>query len=90
MTPALLTRMSSRPSWSTAVPTAGDQHALALIAERGVAALSVAGVARRTEVSGGAPYRHFPSRQALLPDVAFEAAAVARTMAEAQRNTPPR
>ena len=42
------------------------ESALALIAERGVAALSVAEVARRTEVSSGAPYRHFPSRQALL------------------------
>jgi len=48
--------------------------ALALIAERGVAALSVAEVARRTEVSGGAPYRHFPSRQALLIAAATEAA----------------
>jgi AcrR family transcriptional regulator len=50
------------------------QSALALIAERGVAALSVAEVARRTEVSGGAPYRHFPSRQALLIAAATEAA----------------
>jgi AcrR family transcriptional regulator len=50
------------------------ESALALIAERGVAALSVAEVARRTEVSGGAPYRHFPSRQALLIAAATEAA----------------
>jgi AcrR family transcriptional regulator len=50
------------------------ESALALIAERGVAALSVAEVARRTEVSGGAPYRHFPSRQALLIATATEAA----------------
>jgi AcrR family transcriptional regulator len=50
------------------------ESALALIAERGVAALSVAEVARRTEVSGGAPYRHFPSRQALLIAAAAEAA----------------
>jgi AcrR family transcriptional regulator len=50
------------------------ESALALIAERGVAALSVAEVARRAEVSGGAPYRHFPSRQALLTAAATEAA----------------
>jgi AcrR family transcriptional regulator len=50
------------------------ESALALIAERGVAALSVAEVARRTEVSSGAPYRHFPSRQALLVAAATEAA----------------
>jgi AcrR family transcriptional regulator len=50
------------------------ESALALIAERGVAALSVAEVARRTEVSGGAPYRHFPSRQALLVAAATTAA----------------
>jgi AcrR family transcriptional regulator len=48
--------------------------ALELIAERGVAALSMAEVARRTEVSSGAPYRHFPSRQALLIAAATEAA----------------
>jgi len=39
-----------------------------------MAALSMAEVARRTEVSGGAPYRHFPSRQALLIAAATEAA----------------
>ena len=50
------------------------ENALALIAERGVAALSVAEVARRTEVSGGAPYRHFPNRRALLIAAAAEAA----------------
>ncbi|MFJ4632815.1 TetR/AcrR family transcriptional regulator [Streptomyces sp. NPDC088847] len=48
--------------------------ALELIAERGVASLSVAEVARRAHVSGGAPYRHFPSRQALLTAVATKAA----------------
>lgn len=54
--------------------TALIESALALIAERGVAALSVAEVARRAQVSGGAPYRHFPSRQALLVATATEAA----------------
>lgn len=50
------------------------ESALALIAERGVAALSMAEVARRAEVSGGAPYRHFPDRPALLIAAATEAA----------------
>jgi AcrR family transcriptional regulator len=51
--------------------------ALELIAERGPAALSVAEAARRTGVSGGAPYRHFSSRQSLL---AAAATAVARLL----------
>jgi AcrR family transcriptional regulator len=40
--------------------------ALELMAEKGVAGLSVAEAARRTGVSTGAPYRHFASRAALL------------------------
>jgi AcrR family transcriptional regulator len=48
--------------------------ALDAIAENGIAALSVADVARRTGVSPAAPYRHFPSRQALLVATAIEAA----------------
>jgi AcrR family transcriptional regulator len=50
--------------------------ALALIAERGVAALSVAEAARRTGVSAAAPYRHFPTRQALLKAAAIRAAEI--------------
>jgi len=50
------------------------QSARTLIAERGVAALSMAEVARRTQVSGAAPYRHFPSRLALLTAAATETA----------------
>lgn len=48
--------------------------ALSLIAERGVDALSVAEAARRTGVSPAAPYRHFPTRQALLRATAIRAA----------------
>jgi AcrR family transcriptional regulator len=44
------------------------------IADHGIAALSVADVARRTGVSPAAPYRHFSSRQALLVATATEAA----------------
>ena len=40
--------------------------ALELVAEKGVAGLSVAEAARRAGVSTAAPYRHFPSRTALL------------------------
>ena len=64
----------SRPS---AVSRAGTYHhgnlraalvdaALELVAEKGVAGLSVAEAARRTGVSTGAPYRHFANRAALL------------------------
>ncbi|MCM3925486.1 TetR/AcrR family transcriptional regulator, partial [Frankia sp. AiPs1] len=40
--------------------------ALDLIAEGGLAAFSVAAVARRVGVSSAAPYRHFPDRDSLL------------------------
>ena len=48
--------------------------ALALIAEQGVDALSVAEAARRTGVSAAAPYRHFPTRLDLLKATATRAA----------------
>ncbi|GAA1190540.1 TetR/AcrR family transcriptional regulator [Prauserella alba] len=44
--------------------------ALDLIAEQGVTGFSVAEVARRAQVSPGAPYRHFPERESLLAAVA--------------------
>jgi AcrR family transcriptional regulator len=47
--------------------------ALELVAEKGVAGLSVAEAARRTGVSIGAPYRHFASRAALLSATATAA-----------------
>ena len=43
---------------------------LDLIAEHGIEGFSVAEVARRAKVSPGAPYRHFPSRESLLAEVA--------------------
>jgi AcrR family transcriptional regulator len=48
--------------------------ALAVIAEQGVDALSVAEAARRTGVSAAAPYRHFPTRLDLLKAAATQAA----------------
>jgi AcrR family transcriptional regulator len=53
--------------------------ALALIAEHGIEALSVAEAARRTGVSAAAPYRHFPTKLDLLKATA---AHVARLLAD--------
>src|SRR6202045_4013435 len=47
--------------------------ALALVEEGGVEAVSVREAARRAGVSPGAPFRHFPSRAALMTAVAEEA-----------------
>jgi AcrR family transcriptional regulator len=46
--------------------------AMELLAEDGVAGLSVRAVARRAGVSPGAPYRHYPDRDALVSAVAAE------------------
>jgi AcrR family transcriptional regulator len=45
-----------------------------IISEVGVAHFSIAAAARRTGVSSGAPFRHFPDREALLLAVALQAA----------------
>ncbi|WP_210583119.1 TetR/AcrR family transcriptional regulator [Streptomyces sp. GESEQ-35] len=63
--------------------------ALQLIAEQGIAALSVAEVARRAGVSTAAPYRHFASKQALLIACAVAAAgALVERMLQAQEELP--
>lgn len=46
--------------------------ALELVQQEGVATLSLREVARRAGVSHAAPYRHFPSKEALLAAVAEE------------------
>lgn len=46
--------------------------ALAMVEEEGVQALTLRAIARRAEVSHGAPLRHFPSRATLLSAVAAE------------------
>ncbi|WP_055589964.1 TetR/AcrR family transcriptional regulator [Peterkaempfera griseoplana] len=61
----------------TADPEAGLRRrlldcALAMVEEEGVQALTLRAIARRAEVSHGAPLRHFPSRAALLSAVAAE------------------
>jgi AcrR family transcriptional regulator len=48
------------------------EAARAILEEEGLAALSLRSVARRSGVSHAAPYRHFPSREALLADVALQ------------------
>ena len=47
---------------------------LDLIAEQGLAGFSVAQVAKRAQVSPGAPYRHFATRESLLAEVACHVA----------------
>jgi len=54
------------------------QAALAILEEEGLQALSLRSVARRAGVSHAAPYRHYPSREALLADVACEGLAQLR------------
>src|SRR5436190_23943930 len=46
------------------------REALALVAEKGVAGLTLRETARRAGVSQTAPYRHFPDKEALLAAVA--------------------
>lgn len=77
---------------STSEPPAPDQPyhhgdlrralvaaALILLEESGPEALSLRDVARRVGVSHNAPYRHFPTRQALLAAVAAEGFATLST-----------
>jgi AcrR family transcriptional regulator len=52
--------------------------ARAILEEEGLEALSLRSVARRAGVSHAAPYRHYPSREALLADVAVEGLAELR------------
>jgi AcrR family transcriptional regulator len=49
------------------------EAALGLVEEEGADAVSVREAARRAGVSPGAPFRHFPSRNALMTAVAEEA-----------------
>lgn len=53
-----------------ALPEALVAAAFALLDEEGPAKVTMREVARRAGVSAGAPFRHFPDRQALLTEVA--------------------
>jgi AcrR family transcriptional regulator len=55
------------------------QSATAILEEEGLAALSLRAVARRAGVSHAAPYRHFPSHESLLAELAAEGFAELRT-----------
>jgi len=55
------------------------EAAHAILEEEGLDALSLRSVARRAGVSHAAPYRHYPSREALLADIACEGLARLRT-----------
>lgn len=69
------------------------EAALRLVGEGGAEAVSVREAARRAGVSPGAPFRHFPSRDALMQAVAEEAqrrfrAEIEAALAEAPANDP--
>ena len=72
-------RSSRRPSAALKPYHHGDlrrvlvEAALQLVEEGGAAGVSVREAARRAGVSPGAPFRHFPSRDALMNAVAEEA-----------------
>ena len=63
---------SSRPYHHGELAPTLREAARAILEEEGLDALSLRSVARRAGVSHAAPYRHFPSREALLADIALE------------------
>jgi AcrR family transcriptional regulator len=65
-------RKSGKPYHHGELAPSLRKVALAILEEEGLAALSLRSVARRAGVSHAAPYRHYPSREALLADVAME------------------
>jgi len=96
-------RPKRRPAKNPAAPPKPYHHgdlrrvlieaALQLAGEGGAAAVSVREAARRAGVSPGAPFRHFPSRDALMTAVAGEAqqrfrAEISAALAEAPEADP--
>ena len=67
-----MTKHSERPYHHGDLAAALRTSARAILEEEGLAELSLRSVARRAGVSHAAPYRHYPSREALLADVAVE------------------
>ena len=76
----MVPRKSGKPYHHGELAPSLRKVALAILEEEGLAALSLRSVARRAGVSHAAPYRHYPSREALLADVAMEG--LARLRAE--------
>ena len=67
------------------------EHAVALVEEVGLAGFTAREVARRVGVSHAAPFRHFPSRSALLADAAASGFRALRLrMVAAGRSAPER
>jgi AcrR family transcriptional regulator len=66
------TRESDRPYHHGELAPTLREAARAILEEEGLDALSLRSVARRAGVSHAAPYRHYPSREALLADVASD------------------
>jgi len=62
--------MADTPYHHGDLPSALVRAAIELLEENGAADLSLRAAARRAGVSTGAPYRHFPDRNALLSAVA--------------------
>ena len=65
-------REPARPYHHGELATTLREAARAILEEEGLDALSLRSVARRAGVSHAAPYRHYPSREALLADVASD------------------
>lgn len=63
---------SEKPYHHGDLASALREAARAILEEKGLPALSLRSVARRAGVSHAAPYRHYPSREALLADVAMK------------------
>jgi AcrR family transcriptional regulator len=69
------------------------EAALRMVKEQGVEGVSVREVAKRAGVSSGAPFRHFPSRTALMTAVAEQAMSrfrdeIVRALEEVEGNAP--
>jgi AcrR family transcriptional regulator len=66
------TARSDRPYHHGDLAPALRNAARQILEEEGLEALSLRSVARRAGVSHAAPYRHFPSREALLAELAVD------------------
>ena len=64
------------------------EAARALLEEKGLAGLSLRAVARKSGVSHAAPYRHFPSHEALLVELSVEGFAELKTIIVAAGASP--
>ena len=74
----MASRVPDRPYHHGDLAPSLRQAARAILEEQGLEGLSLRSVARRAGVSHAAPYRHYPSREALLADVASEGLAQLR------------